>query len=213
MKRLKIKINFECTHANKKETEMELEKIIHYHIYEKIWNIDPKGVKLDVKENLIRESANRCLIRTHNSALDSLMAVTECEIPKVMIEQESQRLAESTKAELKSKGMNTDNKDLPADLFRARAERRVKLGLVVGEIIQKEKLEPTAEEIALVVDEMSGVYEDPTAFKKWFLEIWKEKDKTLENIRIITTGVEAVEHWNIEQNNMHQHCCFHVIIR
>jgi len=38
MKRLKIKINFECTHANKKETEMELEKIIHYHIYEKIWN-------------------------------------------------------------------------------------------------------------------------------------------------------------------------------
>jgi hypothetical protein len=29
---------------------MELEKIIHYHIYEKIWNIDPKGVKLDVKE-------------------------------------------------------------------------------------------------------------------------------------------------------------------
>ena len=49
MKRLKIKINFECTHADKKETEMELEKIIHYHIYEKIWNIDPKGVKLDVK--------------------------------------------------------------------------------------------------------------------------------------------------------------------
>ena len=50
MKRLKIKINFECTHADKKETEMALEKIIHYHIYEKIWNIDPKGVKLDVKE-------------------------------------------------------------------------------------------------------------------------------------------------------------------
>ena len=50
LKRLKIKINFECTHADKKETEMELEKIIHYHIYEKIWNIDPKGVKLDVKE-------------------------------------------------------------------------------------------------------------------------------------------------------------------
>ena len=50
MNRLKIKINFECTYADKKETEMELEKIIHYYIYEKIWNIDPKGVKLDVKE-------------------------------------------------------------------------------------------------------------------------------------------------------------------
>ena len=132
-------------------------------------------LKQDVKENLIRESANRCLIRTHNSALDALMEVTECEIPKVMVDQESQRLAQSTMAELKSKGMNTDNKDLPADLFKARAERRVKLGLVVSEIIQKEKLAPTAEEIALVVDEMSGVYEDPVAFKKWFLEDPKRK--------------------------------------
>ena len=132
-------------------------------------------LKQDVKENLIRESANRCLIRTHNSALDALMEVTECEIPKVMVDQESQRLAQSTMAELKTKWMNTDNKDLPADLFKARAERRVKLGLVVSEIIQKEKLEPTAEEIALVVDEMSGVYEDPVAFKKWFLEDPKRK--------------------------------------
>lgn len=146
--------------------------------FAKEFGVETGGVeklKEGVKENLVRESANRCLIRTHNSALDALMALTECEIPKIMIQQESQRLAQSTKAELKSKGMNTDDKDLPADLFKTRAERRVKLGLVVSEIIQKEKLEPTAEEIALVVDEMSGVYEDPTAFKKWFLEDPKRK--------------------------------------
>ncbi len=141
--------------------------------FAKDFGIDSGGVeklKKDVKENLIRESANRCLIRTHNSALDALMAATDCELPKVMITQESQRLADSTKVELKSKGMNTDDKDLPADLFKERAERRVKLGLVVGEIIKKEKLEPSDEEISLIVDEMSGVYEDPVAFKKWFLE-------------------------------------------
>ena len=60
MKRLKIKINFECTHADKKETEMALEKIIHYHIYEKIWNIDPKGVKLDVKEITTKGYCKAC---------------------------------------------------------------------------------------------------------------------------------------------------------
>ena len=59
------------------------------------------------------------------------MTATDCELPKVMIDQESQRLAESTKAELKSKGMNTENKDLPADLFIDRAKRRVKLGLLM----------------------------------------------------------------------------------
>ena len=132
-------------------------------------------LKDGVKENLVRESLNRCLIRTHNSALDELIAATECDLPKVMIEQESKRLADSTKAELKAKGMNTEEKDLPAELFVDRAERRVKLGLVVSEIIRKEKIEPTDEEISLIVDEMSGVYEDPVAFKKWFLEDPKRK--------------------------------------
>ncbi len=132
-------------------------------------------LKEDVKKNLIRETNNRCLIRTHNSALDELMTATDCELPKVMIDQESQRLAESTKAELKSKGMNTENKDLPADLFIDRAKRRVKLGLVVSEIIQKQKLEPTEKHISEIVDEMSGVYDDPNAFKQWFLQDPKRK--------------------------------------
>jgi trigger factor len=146
--------------------------------FAKDFGVNEGGVeklKQDVKANLIRESANRCLIRTHNSALDVLMAATECDIPQIMVSQESKRLADSTKAELKAKGMNTNNQELPADLFKTRAERRVKLGLVVGEIIKKEKLEPTDEEISLIVDEMSGVYEDPLAFKKWFLEDPKRK--------------------------------------
>jgi FKBP-type peptidyl-prolyl cis-trans isomerase (trigger factor) len=46
---------------------------------------------------------------------------------------------------------------------------------VVSEIIKKEKLEPSDEEIAAIVDEMSGVYEDPIAFKKWFLDDPKRK--------------------------------------
>ena len=50
MKRLKEKINFECTHADRKEPERALERIVHYQIYEKIWNIHPKGVKIDVME-------------------------------------------------------------------------------------------------------------------------------------------------------------------
>lgn len=146
--------------------------------FAKQFGVEAGGVnklREDVKENLLRESANRCLIRTHNSALDMLIAATECEIPKVMINQESQRLADSTKAELKSKGMNTEDKDLPSELFKDRAKRRVKLGLVVGEIIQKEKLEPNNEQISAIVEEMSGVYEDPSAFKKWFLEDPKRK--------------------------------------
>lgn len=49
MKKLKIKIEFECL-SNKEETEETLNKIINYQIYEKIWNISNEGVKLSIKE-------------------------------------------------------------------------------------------------------------------------------------------------------------------
>ena len=55
MKKLKIKMEFYCL-ANKEETEKQLNRIINYQIYEKIWNVDfNKGVKLTIKEK--RENA------------------------------------------------------------------------------------------------------------------------------------------------------------
>ena len=39
MKKLKIKIEFDCL-ANKEETEKQLNSIINYQIYERIWNVD-----------------------------------------------------------------------------------------------------------------------------------------------------------------------------
>ena len=48
MDKLKVKIEFDCL-ANKEETEEQLNKIVNYQIYEKIWNVDSnKGVKLTV---------------------------------------------------------------------------------------------------------------------------------------------------------------------
>jgi|TARA_R100000482_G_C4980285_1_gene82955 hypothetical protein len=50
MKKLKVKIEFDCL-ANKEETEKQLNSIINYQIYEKIWNVDfNKGVKLTINE-------------------------------------------------------------------------------------------------------------------------------------------------------------------
>ena len=52
MKKLKVKIEFDCL-ANKEETEKQLNSIINYQIYERIWNVDfNKGVKLTINEKI-----------------------------------------------------------------------------------------------------------------------------------------------------------------
>ena len=62
MKKLKVKIEFNCL-ANKEETEKQLNSIINYQIYEKIWNVDfNKGVKLTINEKRENEKIQFCFL-------------------------------------------------------------------------------------------------------------------------------------------------------
>ena len=124
----------------------------------------------EVEKNLKREVESRCLSKTNNSALEALLQASEFEIPEVMVKMESDRLAERTKATMKQQGMFAEQTNLPAEIFLERAKRRVKLGLLVNKVVESNQLNPNEEQVSLVVKEMSGVYEDPEAFKKWFLQ-------------------------------------------
>ena len=124
----------------------------------------------EVEKNLKREVESRCLSKTNNSALDALLQASKFDIPEVMVKMESERLAERTKATMKQQGMFAEQTNLPPEIFLERARRRVKLGLLVNKVVEANQLNPNEEQVSLVVKEMSGVYEDPEAFKKWFLQ-------------------------------------------
>ena len=124
----------------------------------------------EVEKNLKREVESRCLSKTNNSALEALLQASEFDIPEVMVKMESDRLAERTKATMKQQGMFAEQTNLPPEIFLERARRRVKLGLLVNKVVEVNQLNPNEEQVSLVVKEMSGVYEDPEAFKKWFLQ-------------------------------------------
>ena len=124
----------------------------------------------EVEKNLKREVESRCLSKTNNSALEALLQASKFDIPEVMVKMESERLAERTKATMKQQGMFAEQTNLPPEIFIERAKRRVKLGLLVNKVVEKNELNPNEEQVSLVVKEMSGVYEDPEAFKKWFLQ-------------------------------------------
>jgi trigger factor len=131
----------------------------------------------EVTKNLKREIESRSRSRTHNNALEALLEASDFPIPNVMVQNESARLAERTKATMKEQGMVEGNTDLPANIFQNRAERRVKLGLLVNKVVEEFKLNPNSDQIGEVVLEMSGVYEDPEAFKTWFLQDPKRRSQ------------------------------------
>ena len=128
------------------------------------------GLRADVKKNLEREVKFRVLSRNKAAVMDALVKAAELDLPKALIEGEQERLAESARADLKARGMKDAEKaSLPAEIFRPQAEKRVRLGLVVSELVRANNLQAKPEQLQAHIEEMAQSYEKPAEVVRWYL--------------------------------------------
>ena len=122
----------------------------------------------DIKVNLEREVNARIKARNKEAVMDALVKHTEMDVPKVMIEQDSQRLAEQTRQDMAQRGMDVQSLPFPADLFATKAERRVRLGLILSQLVQENNLQATQEQVKAQIEDFSQSYEDPKEVLKYY---------------------------------------------
>jgi trigger factor len=122
----------------------------------------------DIKVNLEREVGARIKARNKEAVMDALVKHTEMDVPKVMIEQDSQRLAEQTRQDMAQRGMDVKSLPFPADLFATKAERRVRLGLILSQLVQENSLQATQEQVKAQIEDFSQSYEDPKEVLKYY---------------------------------------------
>jgi trigger factor len=122
----------------------------------------------DIKVNLEREVNARIKARNKEAVMDALVKHTEMDVPKVMIEQDSQRLAEQTRQDMAQRGMDVKSLPFPADLFATKAERRVRLGLILSQLVQENNLQATQEQVKAQIEDFSQSYEDPREVLKYY---------------------------------------------
>jgi trigger factor len=130
---------------------------------------DLAKMRAEVRANLEREVAGRLKTRTRDSALGALLASTAFDLPKSLLDEEKQRLMETARQDLAARGVQVDKAPLPEDLFAAQAERRVRLGLLVGEVVRSHGLQPRPDQIRRLVEDMAQSYERPQEVVNWYL--------------------------------------------
>ncbi len=131
---------------------------------------DTAKMRAEIKNNLQREVATRLAARTKDSAMSALLAANSFEVPKSLVEADKQRLAEMKRSELITRGMAAnDVPALPLDLFAEQAERRVRLGLLFGEVVRANNLQPRPDQIRKLVENMAQSYEKPQDVINWYL--------------------------------------------
>lgn len=131
---------------------------------------DTEALRADVRRNLEREVKFRILGRNKAAALDALVERAELEVPKSLVAAEVDRMTAAAREDLKQRGVkDAEQAPIPADLFEAQAQRRVRLGLVVTELVRQQSLQAKPEQLQAHIEELSQSYEKPAEVMRWYL--------------------------------------------
>ncbi len=129
---------------------------------------DLNRLKAEIRQNLSREIERRLKVRNKNNAMDALLRTSQLEVPKALLDVEARHIMQQTLQEMKERGVKVPTgMSLPSDLFTERAQRRVKLGLIAGELVKLHGLTPKPEQIKTLLKEYAQSFDRPDEVIKW----------------------------------------------
>ena len=129
---------------------------------------DLQKMRVEVRANVEREVKKRIEARLKAQALQVLLEAAPLELPKSLVQMETQHLVEQAVSELQAKGLKLEKLPFDPQAFEASAKRRVALGLIIGELAKAEKLQPKPAEVRALIEAEAQSYEHPVEVVKWF---------------------------------------------
>lgn len=142
---------------------------------------DVAVLRQEVKENLEREAQRLSHAQVKSQLLDLVVESNQPDLPKQMLAHELEQLQKDP------------NASTAGDLENI-ARRRVVLGLVLSEVVRREKLRASSAEVTQVIRDMAEQYEDPDQFVAWY----RSKPEQLEQAEAMVLEDKVVA-WLLER--------------
>jgi trigger factor len=130
---------------------------------------DVGKLRQEIRDNIEREAQRRVKVRNKDSAMEALLKVAQLEVPKALLENEAENLRQQTLQDMQARGMRIPKgMQLPADMFMERAAKRVKLGLILAELVKKQELNAKPEQVKALLQDFAQSYEHPEEVERWY---------------------------------------------
>lgn len=151
-----------------------------------------EALRADIKRNLEREVKFRVLARNKAAVMDAVAKNAELDLPSALVKSETDRMVENARADLKKRGIkDADKAPIPEEIFKPQAERRVRLGLVVAELVRANNLQAKPDQLQAHIEEMAQSYEKPSEVVRWYLSD-RERMAEVEGVVIENNVTEYV---------------------
>lgn len=129
---------------------------------------DIEAFRREIADNLARERDERVSRLVRSRVMDALIRENEIEVPERLVDREIDAMISMNKSMLEQQGMPTEQFDPDREQYRADAEKRVKMGLILSEIVQKNELKADQTRVKERIERMAASYEQPEAFVQWY---------------------------------------------
>lgn len=129
---------------------------------------DVEAFRREIADNLARERDERVSRLTRSRVMDALIRENEIEAPASLVEREIDAMISMNRSMLEQQGMPTEQFDPDRERYREDAERRVRMGLILSEIVQRNELKPDPDKVKERIEKMAASYEQPESFVQWY---------------------------------------------
>lgn len=117
-----------------------------------------EALRAEVRKSMERELADVIRARVRAQVLDALHAKNPVEVPRTLVEEQVQQMQLDA---ARNMGVREVSQLPPREPFEAPARKRAALGLILGQIIHDEGLEPDRQRVEERLEELSGSYPNP----------------------------------------------------
>ena len=146
--------------------------------------------RADVEKNL--ESNVESLLSNLNRSriLNAVVDQNKVEVPRQMIEEEIDRMIDIQKDQMKQKGMSTEQFDPNRDELKPESERRVALGLMMMEIVNKEAIKVDEQKVKEYIERMAASYQEP----QQLIDHYRSDKQAMKQVESVVLENQVIDH-------------------
>ena len=201
-----IKVTFpDDYHAeNLKGKDAEFDIVIHQtegpvlptidEEFAKLFGVEEGGVealRVEVQKNMERELTQAVKAKVKEQVLEGLVSANEIDAPKALVAQEIDVLRKQAMERFGGQMEPQNMPQLPAEMFDEQAQRRVKVGLLLGEVIKSNDLKVDEEKVKALIESAASAYEDPSEVVQYYMNN-KEMLQQMQHVALEEQAVELV---------------------
>lgn len=160
--------------------------------FAKLFGIEEGGVealRAEVSKNMARELTQAVKAKVKTQVIDGLLAAHDVDLPSALVAQEVDVLRQQAMQRFQGQMDPKNLPELPAEMFTEQAERRVKVGLLLGEVIKVNELKVNDEKVNELIASAASAYEDP----KEVIDYYANNQELMQQMQNVALEEQAVE--------------------